>query len=307
MRHFLLSWTNSIGSSIVMTWSERVRLIRSMSAQSVVDFPEPVGPVTRTSPFVRWQRRCTSCEMPICSTVTTAAGMARNTAPVPLRSLSALPRKRATPGISCAKSVSLISLNSARFCSSITAFNITSMSSEVRTASPGIGAISPLARSSGGEPERKCRSDALLLTSVRRRVSILSSARLPVAVAWRGFTIVVSRAGASTLGGVAADCGTGVGEAAWAAADFDAGAPGLEPLVDAAFGWIRATIFPFCVSAMWLVGRSNLADQCENLRAGERLLHHGPRRILDRNGRDVAFGENERRAVIGLQEVEKAI
>ncbi len=41
---------NSIGSSIVMMWSVRVRLISSISDASVVDLPEPVGPVTRTRP-----------------------------------------------------------------------------------------------------------------------------------------------------------------------------------------------------------------------------------------------------------------
>jgi hypothetical protein len=53
----------------------RERLTRSMSAQSVVDLPDPVGPVTSTRPLVSWQSRCTSGEMPICSTVTTEAGM----------------------------------------------------------------------------------------------------------------------------------------------------------------------------------------------------------------------------------------
>ena len=42
--------TNSIGSSTVRMCSERVRLISSMIAASVVDLPEPVGPVTRTRP-----------------------------------------------------------------------------------------------------------------------------------------------------------------------------------------------------------------------------------------------------------------
>ena len=46
----LWRWRNSIGSSIVMMWSWRVRLISSITAASVVDLPEPVGPVTRTSP-----------------------------------------------------------------------------------------------------------------------------------------------------------------------------------------------------------------------------------------------------------------
>ena len=41
---------NSIGSSIVMMCSVRVRLIESIIAASVVDLPEPVGPVTRTRP-----------------------------------------------------------------------------------------------------------------------------------------------------------------------------------------------------------------------------------------------------------------
>ena len=47
---FLWRCRNSIGSSIVMMWSCRVRLISSIIAASVVDLPEPVGPVTRTRP-----------------------------------------------------------------------------------------------------------------------------------------------------------------------------------------------------------------------------------------------------------------
>jgi hypothetical protein len=35
---------------MVMMWSSRVRLISSITAASVVDLPEPVGPVTSTSP-----------------------------------------------------------------------------------------------------------------------------------------------------------------------------------------------------------------------------------------------------------------
>jgi hypothetical protein len=123
------------------------------------------------------------------------------------------------------------------------------MSSEVSTGSFGIGAISPLARSIGGEPARRCRSDALLLTSVRSRVSILSSARLPDAATAAGFAIVVSGRAVSTRGAAAATCATGVGEGAGGAAGFDGAVLGLVPFVDAPFGWIRATIFPFCVSA----------------------------------------------------------
>src|SRR6058998_2117908 len=46
MMHFLFSCTNSIGSSIVMMWSERVRLIRSTSEHSVVDLPTGSGKST---------------------------------------------------------------------------------------------------------------------------------------------------------------------------------------------------------------------------------------------------------------------
>jgi hypothetical protein len=40
-----------MGSSMVMTWMLSSRLILLMMAARVVDFPEPVGPVTRTIPF----------------------------------------------------------------------------------------------------------------------------------------------------------------------------------------------------------------------------------------------------------------
>ena len=48
--HRLWSCRNSIGSSIVMMCSVRVRLISSIIEASVVDLPEPVGPVTSTRP-----------------------------------------------------------------------------------------------------------------------------------------------------------------------------------------------------------------------------------------------------------------
>ena len=49
-RQFLCGCRYSIGSSIVMMCSCRSVLILSMIDASVVDLPEPVGPVTRTSP-----------------------------------------------------------------------------------------------------------------------------------------------------------------------------------------------------------------------------------------------------------------
>ena len=43
-------WRNSIGSSIVRMWPARLRLISSISAASVVDLPEPVGPGDEDEP-----------------------------------------------------------------------------------------------------------------------------------------------------------------------------------------------------------------------------------------------------------------
>ena len=48
---FLCEWRYSIGSSSVITWALRSSLILSIREASVVDLPEPVGPVTRTSPL----------------------------------------------------------------------------------------------------------------------------------------------------------------------------------------------------------------------------------------------------------------
>ncbi len=49
-RHFLWLCRNSIGSSIVIMCSSRSALILSSIAASVVDLPDPVGPVTSTRP-----------------------------------------------------------------------------------------------------------------------------------------------------------------------------------------------------------------------------------------------------------------
>src|SRR5258708_40324171 len=48
---FWWGWRYSMGSSMVMTWMLFSELILLMMAARVVDFPEPVGPVTRTIPF----------------------------------------------------------------------------------------------------------------------------------------------------------------------------------------------------------------------------------------------------------------
>src|SRR6266446_3786493 len=72
--HRLWRCRNSIGSSIVRMCSERFRLISSMMAASVVDLPEPVGPVTRTRPRGFSASWCRVAGMPSSSSVLISAG-----------------------------------------------------------------------------------------------------------------------------------------------------------------------------------------------------------------------------------------
>ncbi len=84
-------------------------------AAKVVDLPEPVGPVTSTRPRGTSEIRRNTSPIPRSSIVSTLDGMVRNTAPAPLFWLKALTRKRATPGTSNEKSVSMNSSKSLRW------------------------------------------------------------------------------------------------------------------------------------------------------------------------------------------------
>src|SRR2546429_9082782 len=83
MIDFLAGWTNSIGSSIVRMWRELAPLIKSMIAASVVDLPEPVGPVTSTSPERSRLKVFSTGGKFSSSRVLILAGMVRETAPLP--------------------------------------------------------------------------------------------------------------------------------------------------------------------------------------------------------------------------------
>ena len=96
---FLLRCMNSIGSSIVMMWTGRVVLMWSTIAASVVDLPEPVGPVTSTRPRGRSARYRHTFGSPRSSMVGMRIGMTRNTAPIELRCWKTFARNRETPGI----------------------------------------------------------------------------------------------------------------------------------------------------------------------------------------------------------------
>src|SRR5438034_5351100 len=74
--------TNSIGSSIVRMWSCRSVLILSIMAASVVDLPDPVGPVTSTKPRGLSHSLLTTAGSPSWLKDLISNGMSRNTAEV---------------------------------------------------------------------------------------------------------------------------------------------------------------------------------------------------------------------------------
>ena len=75
-------------------WREAVRLMESMSAASVVDFPEPVGPPTRTSPFFRSGKLRTIGGSPRFLMSGSWPVMRRNTPEMPLICWKTLARNR---------------------------------------------------------------------------------------------------------------------------------------------------------------------------------------------------------------------
>jgi serine/threonine-protein kinase len=88
---------NSIGSSMVRTWTGRVSAMWLIRAARVVDLPLPVGPVTSTSPIGRSQKSSNTGGRSRSSTVAILKGMRRNDAASVPRCRKMLPRNRARP------------------------------------------------------------------------------------------------------------------------------------------------------------------------------------------------------------------
>ena len=81
----IFGWcTNSTGSSTVRMWQARVSLMWLIIAASVVDLPEPVGPVTSTRPERRSAIFFTASGVPRSAKVSTFVGIVRNTAARPV-------------------------------------------------------------------------------------------------------------------------------------------------------------------------------------------------------------------------------
>ena len=105
-------WTNSIGSSIVTMCLLIVWLMWSIIAASVVDFPEPVVPVSRMIPRSSSASSRDTGGSASSSIVRILWGIARQTSEIRPRWRKALMRKRATPSISKEKSTSCSWANS---------------------------------------------------------------------------------------------------------------------------------------------------------------------------------------------------
>ena len=87
--------TYSIGSSMVRMCTDRVSLIRAMMEASVVDFPDPVGPVRSTRPRGRRASHSATGGRPSSSKVGMSEGIIRSARAMSPFWVNALPRRRA--------------------------------------------------------------------------------------------------------------------------------------------------------------------------------------------------------------------
>ena len=96
---------------MVMMCSARDEFTRSTIAASVVDLPEPVTPVTSTSPRGMSQICSTTLGRNNSSSARILVGMTRSTNPTLPRCWKIFTRKRPNPATPYAMSISVVSLN----------------------------------------------------------------------------------------------------------------------------------------------------------------------------------------------------
>src|SRR6478736_4919412 len=144
----------------------------------VVDLPEPVGPVTSTSPRGSMHRSRKILGEFRSSRDKMADGMLRNTAPAPRFWLKALTRKRASLGISNEKSVSKNSSYALRCLSFMMSYTM-ECTSLCDSAGMLMRFMSPSTRIIGGTPEDRCRSEALFFTANARSCAISTAIDAP--------------------------------------------------------------------------------------------------------------------------------
>ena len=166
--------TNSIGSSTVMMCPRRSLLILSIIAASVVDLPEPVGPVTSTRPRGFSAIFVTAGGSPSWSSCLIVNGIWRIATDTQPRCLNTLPRKRASCWMPNEKSSSS-SISKRFFWLSVsTEYASAIVSRGVSTCSTLAFTMSPSTRSFGRSPAVRCRSLAPLETISSRSARRLS-------------------------------------------------------------------------------------------------------------------------------------
>src|SRR6188474_877773 len=151
---------------------------------SVVDLPDPVGPVTSTRPRGSMHRSLNTFGALRSSSDLISDGMLRNTAPAPRLWLKALTRKRARFGISKEKSVSKNSSYTFLCLSFMMSYTMLCTSLCV-SGGMFTRLTSPSTRIMGGTPADRWRSDALFLTANAKSWAISTAIRAPWLDAWR--------------------------------------------------------------------------------------------------------------------------
>src|SRR4029077_19633931 len=189
---------NSIGSSIVMMFTRRLVLMWLIIAASAVDFPDPVTPVTSTSPRGRSPISSSTGGRFRSRIVLTSYGIARNANATVPRCWYTLVRNRPTPGTPIAKSASLCSANSFT-CRGVMICSASDFSSSGLSGALSSASSSPFTRIVAGRPTFKSRSDALRWT-----MSVMAVLKLKVGwPVWAGSGMgVYSEKGLSELDGL---------------------------------------------------------------------------------------------------------
>src|SRR6266566_4465280 len=154
---------NSIGSSMVMMLTRRPRLMWLIIAASAVDLPDPVTPVTSTSPRGLIAISSSTGGRLRSRIVFTSYGIDRNANATVPRCWYTLVRNRPTPGTPIAKSASLCSANSLT-CRGVMICSASDFSSSGLRGAVSSATRSPFTRIVAGRPTLSSKSEPLRCT-----------------------------------------------------------------------------------------------------------------------------------------------
>src|SRR6266480_441818 len=154
---------NSIGSSMVMILTRRLKLMWLTIAASAVDLPDPVTPVTSTSPRGLIAISSSTGGRLRSRIVFTSYGIDRNANATVPRCWYTLVRNRPTPGTPIAKSASLCSANSLT-CRGVMICSASDFSSSGLRGAVSSETSSPFTRMVAGRPTLSSKSEPLRCT-----------------------------------------------------------------------------------------------------------------------------------------------